>query len=74
MSISKNFGAIWNAAMLMSILLPLSGSGAVLIWNYKRGIRRTGGTYEKEARADTVRYIIMLVAIAGGIGTSCRLR
>lgn len=66
-SISKNFGAIWNAAMLMSILLPLSVFAAVLIWNYKRGIRRTGGAYQKEARADTVRYIIMLAAIAGGI-------
>ncbi|MDQ3836470.1 MAG: hypothetical protein M3270_06005 [Thermoproteota archaeon] len=66
-SISTNFGAIWNAAMLMSIILPLSVFGAVLIWNYKRGIRRSGERYQKEARTDTVRYIIMLAAIAGGI-------
>jgi hypothetical protein len=67
-SISTNFGVIWNAALLVSIILPLSVFGAVLIWNYKRGIRRSGSErYQKEARTDTVRYIIMLAAIAGGI-------
>jgi hypothetical protein len=66
-SISTNFGTIWNAALLTSVLLPLSVFGSVLIWNYKRGIRRSGERYQKQTRADTFRYIIMLAAIAGGI-------
>jgi hypothetical protein len=64
-SITKNFGTIWNAMMLISLSLPLSVFGGVLIWNYRR-VRKNGG-YQRSAQMDTKRYIIMLAAIAGGI-------
>jgi hypothetical protein len=64
-SITKNFGTIWNAMMLISLSLPLSVFGGVLIWNYRR-VRKNGG-YRRSAQMDTKRYIIMLAAIAGGI-------
>ncbi len=64
-SITKYFGTIWNAMMLISLSLPLSVFGGVLIWNYRR-VRKSGG-YLRSARMDTTRYVIMLAAIAGGI-------
>ncbi len=64
-SITKHFGTIWNAMMLISLSLPLSVFGGVLIWNYRR-VRKNGG-YQRSAQMDTKRYIIMLAAIAGGI-------
>jgi hypothetical protein len=64
-SITKHFGTIWNAMMIISLSLPLSVFGGVLIWNYRR-VRKNGG-YQRSAQMDTKRYIIMLAAIAGGI-------
>jgi hypothetical protein len=64
-SITKNFGTIWNVMMLVAISLPLSVFGAVLAWNYKRTMKN--GTYQGSMRRDTIRYLIMLAAIAGGV-------
>ena len=64
-SITKNFGIIWNVMMLVAISLPLSVFGAVLAWNYRRTIK--SGTYQGSMRTDTIRYMIMLAAIAGGV-------
>src|SRR5918996_1818903 len=64
-SITKNFGTIWNAMMLIAISLPLSVFGGVLVWNYRRTIK--SGRYQRSVRRDTIRYMIMLAAIAGGI-------
>ena len=65
-SISKNFGTIWNVMMLIAISLPLSVFGGVLAWNYRKMIK--SGTYQKRSvRRDTIRYMIMLAAIAGGV-------
>src|ERR687892_1247711 len=64
-SITNNFGTIWNVMMLISISLPLSVFGGVLAWNYRRTIKN--GKYPKSAQRDTARYIIMLAAIAGGV-------
>jgi hypothetical protein len=68
-SITKNFGTIWNVMMLISISLPLSVLGGVLVWNYRRRrvIIKKSGTYRTSAQSDTARYIIMLAAIAGGV-------
>ena len=68
-SITKNLGTIWNTMMLISVSLPLSVVGAVLIWNYRRRMRvmRKSGPYRTGAQGDTARYIIMLAAIAGGV-------
>ena len=65
-SISNNFGTIWNATMLIAISLPLSVFGGVLVWNY-RGRIKSGKKYQISKRTETVRYVVMLAAIAGGI-------
>jgi hypothetical protein len=64
-SISENFGTIWNATMLVAISLPLSVLGAVLVWNYRRTIK--SGKYQSSKPTETVRYVVMLAAIAGGL-------
>ena len=64
-SITKNFGTIWNVMMLIAISLPLSVFGGVLAWNYRRTIK--SGKYQSSMRRDTIRYMIMLAAIAGGV-------
>ncbi len=64
-SITKNFGTIWNVMMLVAISLPLSVFGGVLVWNYRR-IKRSG-RYQKTLRRDMITYIVMLAAVAGGI-------
>jgi hypothetical protein len=64
-SITKNFGTIWNVMMLIAISLPLSVVGGVLAWNYRRTIK--SGRYKGSMRRDTIRYMIMLAAIAGGV-------
>jgi hypothetical protein len=64
-SITKNFGTIWNVMMLIAISLPLSVFGGVLAWNYRRTIK--SGKYHSSMRRDTIRYMIMLAAIAGGV-------
>jgi hypothetical protein len=64
-SISENFGTIWNAMMLISVSLPLSVVGGVLAWNYKRMIK--SGRSRSRVIRDVITYLIMLAAIAGGI-------
>ena len=64
-SITNNFGTIWNVMMLISISLPLSVFGGVLAWNYRRTIK--SGRDQRSVRRDMIRYMIMLAAIAGGI-------
>jgi hypothetical protein len=66
-SITKNFGTIWYTMMLISVSLPLSVLGGVLVWNYRRRVIKKSGMYDTRTQSDTARYIIMLAAIAGGI-------
>jgi hypothetical protein len=68
-SISKNLGTIWNSMMLISVILPLSVVGGVLVWNYRRRRRtiRASALDRTTTRGETARYIIMLAAIAGGV-------
>ena len=62
-SISENFGTIWNSVMAITILLPITVFGFALLQNYlnkkKKGIQ--------PSKQETVKYVIMLVALAGGI-------
>jgi hypothetical protein len=64
-SITENIGTIWTIMMFVAISLPLSVLGGVLIWNYKR-MKKSGRNYS-DMRSDTVRYLVMLAAIAGGV-------
>jgi hypothetical protein len=65
-SISNNFGTIWNTTMLLSFMVPISVVGGVLAWNYRHRIKNAK-YYPKGDQNETARYIIMLAAIAGGI-------
>jgi hypothetical protein len=64
-SITENIGTIWTVMMFIAVSLPLSVVGAVLIWNYKR--LKKSGKDPSNVRTDTVRYLVMLAAIAGGV-------
>jgi hypothetical protein len=64
-SISNNFGTIWNTTMLLSFIVPLSVIGSVLAWNYRSRIK--SGRYRSGEQTETARYVVMLAAIAGGI-------
>ena len=67
-SITRSLGTIWNTMMLISVALPLSVVGGVLIWNYRRRrIMRKSSAYRTDAQGETARYIIMLAAVAGGV-------
>lgn len=62
-SISNNFGTVWNSTIFVAVAVPLVLFGGVLAWNYSKRRKTIGGRNKEE----TVRYIIMLAAIAGGI-------
>ena len=51
--------------MSIAISLPLSVLGGVLIWNYRR--MKKNGKNPSSMRSDTVKYLVMLAAIAGGV-------
>ena len=62
-AITPNIGTIWNVLMIMAILLPLAVFGSVLsmhYWNLKKKGKQPG-------KPETIKYIIMLLAVAGGI-------
>ena len=69
-SITENLGSIWNAMMIISISLPLSVIGGVLVWNYRRMIK--SGKYPKSAERHCKVYH-NATAIAGGACASCSL-
>ena len=64
-SITENIGTIWTVMMSIAVSLPLSVLGGVLIWNYRR--LKKNGRYPSSMRSDTVKYLVMLAAIAGGV-------
>jgi hypothetical protein len=65
-TISDSWGMVRNSLLVISILTPIIVLGLVLGRTYfkrRRKISVTGGVPEKE----TLKYIIMLLAIAGGL-------
>lgn len=65
-TISDSWGLVRNSLLVISILTPIIVLGLVLGRTYfkrRRKISVTGGVPEKE----TLKYIIMLLAIAGGL-------
>ena len=62
-AITPSIGIIWNLLMTIAILLPLAVFGSVLsmhYWNLKKKGR-------KPDKPEAIKYIIMLLAVAGGI-------
>ncbi|AIC17034.1 hypothetical protein [Nitrososphaera viennensis] len=62
-AISNNFGEIWNAALLASVLFPLAIIGAVLGLVYRRKRKQLHANSSEEF----VKWGILLLAIAGGL-------
>jgi len=62
-SIANDFGAVWTTTMAVAVGGPIAILGGVLAWNYSN--RRKKGI--ADSRVETIRYVIMLAAIAGGI-------
>jgi hypothetical protein len=67
-SISNNFGMIWNTTMLLAFIVPLSVFGSVLAWNYRSRIKSGRRRYQSSGeQSETAKYVVMLAALAGGI-------
>ena len=66
-SISNNFGTIWNMTMVLAFSVPISVIGGVLLWNYRSRRIRSGSYRRSSERTETAKYVVMLAAIAGGI-------
>jgi len=62
-TITHHIGTIWNSAMLITILFPLIVFGSVLAAHFLN-LRKKGIQPE---RPEVIKYIIMLLAVAGGI-------
>ncbi|MCE9652653.1 MAG: hypothetical protein K8Q89_06315 [Nitrosarchaeum sp.] len=62
-SITDHIGTVWNTVMTLAIFIPLTVFGSVLamhFWNLKKkGIQPT--------TPEVMKYLIMLLAVAGGI-------
>jgi len=63
-SVSNSFGTIWNTAMAAAVIGPLVIFGSVL-GVVQMGKRKNGGAPSE--RFEVIKWIIMLLAIAGGM-------
>lgn len=62
-SITPHIGIVWNTIMIIAILIPLTVFGSALSMHYLN-LRKNG---KKPEKTETIRYLIMFLAIAGGI-------
>lgn len=65
MSISENFGIVYNSTMTIDVILPLTVLGLVLGFNYKDKKRK--GLYANLSKQEILKYAMMLLGLAGGI-------
>ena len=64
-SISSNFGSIYNTTLLMAVTGPLIVLGAVLGLSYRN--KRKRRMYSKVSEKELLKYSIMFLAIAAGL-------
>ncbi|MBT8252282.1 MAG: hypothetical protein KJO99_05580 [Nitrosopumilus sp.] len=62
-SVSENWNDIWNSLMIVILILPFSVFGYALWNNYKN--KRNSN--QKFTKYETLRYVIMFLAFAGGL-------
>ena len=62
-SVSENWDDIWTSLMVVILVLPFSVFGYAMWNNYKN--KRNSN--QKLSRHETLRYVIMLLAFAGGV-------
>ncbi|HZB98730.1 MAG TPA: hypothetical protein VE226_01875, partial [Nitrososphaeraceae archaeon] len=65
-SISNNFGSIYNTTLLMAVMGPIIVLGVVLGLSY-RNRRKRRGMYSKLSEKELLKYSIMFLAIAAGL-------
>jgi hypothetical protein len=63
-SVSQNFGSLYNSTIIVAVFLPLLILGTVLGLNYRRKKSEKNSNLGK---IEILRYCIMLLAIAGGL-------
>jgi hypothetical protein len=69
-SVSPSYGVIQDIMYAVIIILPLSVLGSILVWKYRVyrfDIRNRVGYKTAALRRDAVRYLVMLLAIGGGV-------
>lgn len=62
-SISKNFGDIWNGAMILGVTIPILIFGLVFGYNFKRISK---DNLNKDSKNDAIKFAMMFLGIAGG--------
>ena len=67
-SVSHNFGNIFNLAVFGGIISAIVVFGAVLLFTYRKRIARTGSSlYPNLKRDEVIKYSILLLAVSSGI-------
>ena len=67
-SVSKNFGSIFNMAVFGGIISAIVVFGAVLVFTYrKRVLARSSSLYPNLNKEEVIKYLILLLAISSGI-------
>jgi len=69
-SISPSYGIVQDIMYTVIIILPLSVLGSILVWKFRKyryDIRKKVGPRATTIRRDAVRYLVMLLAIGGGV-------
>jgi len=62
-SVSEDLSNIWSSVMVIVVVLPFSIFGFAMMMNYKN----KRNSKQKITKFETLRYIIVLLALAGGI-------
>jgi hypothetical protein len=67
-SVSNNFGNIFNIAVFAGIISAIVVFGAVLVFTYRNRIKqKTRGLYPNLTKDEVIKYSILLLAISSGI-------
>jgi len=64
-SISENFGSVYNLTILAAVIGPIAVLGSVLGLTYRKRMR--SGNYSKSIKNEVLKYSLMLLAISGGL-------
>ena len=61
-SVSENWNTIWNSLMVIVVILPFGVFGFAMLNNYKNKTSK-----QKLGKYETLRYVMMFLALAGGM-------
>jgi hypothetical protein len=67
-SVSQNFGSIFNLAVFGGIISAIVVFGAVLLFTYRKRISSKGSSlYPNLKKDEVIKYVILLLAVSSGI-------